>query len=103
MMRWLLCIVGIAAVALAVKLGSFFVLGRLDASEVATRLRAKRGTPTSAVLSPVPCWWEGMGNSISAPWATFRYSCPEDAGDGRIDVLAVTVRHGQIIGTSGAS
>jgi hypothetical protein len=103
MTRWLLCIVGIAAVALAVKLGSFLVLGRLDASEVATRLRAERGTPTSAVLCSGPELMGGVWDAISAPWATFRYSCPEDAGDGHIDMLAVTVRQGQIIGTSGAS
>jgi hypothetical protein len=101
MTRWLLCALGVAAVLLALKIGSFFVVGRLDADDVATRLAAKHGAAASSVLCSGPELVNSVWEAVYTPWATFRYSCPEVGGGGGVDLLSVTVRDGRIVATAG--
>ena len=41
--------------------------------------------------------WE----ALYVPWATYRYSCPENLGHGSVDTFTVSVRHGEIIDVAG--
>jgi hypothetical protein len=83
------------------KIATFAVLGRSDPGEVAAMLAAQNGKPSNRVHCSDARLANHAWEALYVPWPTYRYTCPEDLGQGTVDLFTVAVRHGEITNATG--